>query len=147
MEAFIAKYGVEILLSLATAGALAFCKYLHRQLKNYQALLNEQESNATDTQIDQHLEPIINDIEELRRYIISIDQEENRKMGLIISSYRYRLIALCKLYLRQGYMTESQYDQLTEFYKLYNGLGGNGQAKEYYEKAIELPIKNAFTEE
>ena len=147
MEAFIAKYGVEILLSLATAGALAFCKYLHRQLKNYQALLDEQESNATDTQIDQHLEPIINDIEELRRYIISIDQEENRKMGLIISSYRYRLIALCKLYLRQGYMTESQYDQLTEFYKLYNGLGGNGQAKEYYEKAIELPIKNAFTEE
>lgn len=147
MEAFIAKYGVEILLSLATAGALAFCKYLHRQLKNYQALLNEQESNATDTQIEQHLEPIINDIEELRRYIISIDQEENRKMGLIISSYRYRLIALCKLYLRQGYMTESQYDQLTEFYKLYNGLGGNGQAKEYYEKAIELPIKNAFTEE
>ena len=73
MEAFIAKYGVEILLSLATAGALAFCKYLHRQLKNYQALLNEQESNATDTQIEQHLEPIINDIEELRRYIISID--------------------------------------------------------------------------
>ena len=147
MEAFIAKYGVEILLSLATAGALAFCKYLHRQLKNYQALLNEQESNATDTQIEQHLEPITNDIEELRRYIISIAQEENRKMGLIISSYRYRLIALCKLYLRQGYMTEGQYDQLTEFYKLYNGLGGNGQAKEYYEKAIELPIKNAFTEE
>ena len=68
-------------------------------------------------------------------------------MGLIISYYRYRLIALCKLYLRQGYMTESQYDQLTEFYKLYHGLGGNGQAKEYYEKAIELPIKNAFTEE
>lgn len=147
METFLAKYGIEILLSLVTAGALAFCKYLHRQMKNYQRLLDEQEQDKTDEIIDAHLEPIINDIEELRRYIINIDTEENRKMGLIISSYRYRLIALCKVYLRQGYMTESQYDQLTEFYKLYTGLGGNGQAKEYYEKAIELPIKNAFSEE
>ena len=147
METIVAKYGVEILLTLVTAGALAFCKYLHRQLKNYKALLDEKEQDKTDEIVDTHLEPIIADIEELRRYIISIDQEENRKMALIISSYRYRLIALCKMYLRQGYMTESQYDQLTEFYKLYTGLGGNGQAKEYYEKAIELPIKNAFSED
>ena len=147
METIVAKYGIEILLSLVTAGALAFCKYLHRQLKNYKSLLEEKEQDKTDIVIDAHLEPIIADIEELRRYIINIDKEENRKMDLIISSYRYRLIALCKMYLRQGYMTESQYDQLTEFYKLYTGLGGNGQAKEYYEKAIELPIKNAFSEE
>jgi hypothetical protein len=32
-------------------------------------------------------------------------------------------------------------EQLTEFYKLYTGLGGNGQAKIYYEKAIALPLK------
>jgi hypothetical protein len=32
-------------------------------------------------------------------------------------------------------------EQLTEFYKLYTGLGGNGQAKVYYEKAIALPPK------
>jgi hypothetical protein len=31
--------------------------------------------------------------------------EENRKLGLIIASYRYRLVQLCKLYLKQGYMT------------------------------------------
>jgi hypothetical protein len=37
-------------------------------------------------------------------------------------------------------MTQNEYDQLTEFYKIYIGLGGNGQAKEYYEKAIDLPI-------
>ena len=38
-------------------------------------------------------------------------------------------------------MTQEQYDQLSEFYKLYTALGGNGQAKEYYEKAIKLEIK------
>jgi hypothetical protein len=38
-------------------------------------------------------------------------------------------------------MTQEQYDQLSEFYRIYSGLGGNGQAKEYYELALELPIK------
>ena len=40
-------------------------------------------------------------------------------------------------------MTQKQYDQLVEFYKLYVGLGGNGQAKEYYEKAMVLEIRDA----
>ena len=39
-------------------------------------------------------------------------------------------------------MTQDQYDQLTEFYKLYHSLGGNGQAKEYYEKTMELEIRS-----
>lgn len=38
-------------------------------------------------------------------------------------------------------MTQSEYDQLVEFYKVYSGLGGNGQAKEYYEKATKLKIR------
>lgn len=68
------------------------------------------------------------------------DIEESR-MQLIISSYKFRLIQLCKAYIKQGYMTQEQYDQLSEFYRVYSGLGGNGQAKEYYELALELPIK------
>jgi hypothetical protein len=31
-------------------------------------------------------------------------------------------------------------EQLTEFYKLYTGLGGNGSAKVYYDKAMLLPL-------
>jgi hypothetical protein len=38
-------------------------------------------------------------------------------------------------------MTYAQYEQLTEFYKLYVGLGGNGQAKSFYERASQLPIR------
>lgn len=143
MEGIFMKYGTEIFFGLISAGALAFCKYLHKKMKEYQMIIEEREQDETEQIVDAHLEPVINDIEELRRYIMNIDTEENRKMGLIISSYRFRLIQLCKIYLRQQYMTQDQYDQLTEFYKLYTGLGGNGQAKEYYEKVIVLPIRNA----
>jgi hypothetical protein len=126
MEGIFMKYGTEIFFGLVSAGALAFCKYLHKKMKEYQMIIEEREQDETEQIVDAHLEPVINDIEELRRYIMNIDTEENRKMGLIISSYRFRLIQLCKIYLRQQYMTQDQYDQLTEFYKLYTGLGGNG---------------------
>ena len=69
----------------------------------------------------------------------AIDDEQNLKHNLL-SSYRFRLMQLCKIYIRQQYITQDQYDQLSEFFKIYELLGGNGQAKEYYERAIELPI-------
>lgn len=67
---------------------------------------------------------------------------EKTHMDLIISSYKFRLVQLCKEYIKQSYMTQEQYDSLSEFYRIYSGLGGNGQAKEYYELALELPIKS-----
>ena len=63
-------------------------------------------------------------------------------MNLIIASYRYRLIQLCKTFLNQNYITVAQMEQLSEFYKVYRGLGGNGPAEDYYNKAIQLPIKH-----
>ena len=62
-------------------------------------------------------------------------------MDLIISSYKFRLVQLCREFIKQGYMTQCQYDQLVEFYRLYEGLGGNGQAKEYYDRAMQLEVK------
>lgn len=38
-------------------------------------------------------------------------------------------------------MTQTQYDQLTEIYELYHKLGGNGQAKQYYDKTCLLEIR------
>ena len=61
-------------------------------------------------------------------------------MDLILSSYRFRLTQLCKAYIQQGFMTNAEYEQLVEFYKVYAGLGGNGQAKTYYERAVQLPV-------
>lgn len=142
MQSFLANHLIEILFGLVAAGSLAFCKYLHSQIKNYKKLLEEKKDEKMEMAIDERLEPIAAEIEELRKYIRDVGQVEKHHMDLIISSYRFRLVQLCKEFIRQGYMTQPQYDQLSEFYKLYEALGGNGQAKEYYDKTILLPIKN-----
>ena len=143
MANFIAEHLIEIFFGLVSAGALAFCKYTHKQMKNYRRLLEEQENQRLEETIESRLEPILVEIEELRKYIRDVGQVEKSHMDLIVSSYRFRLIQLCKEFIRQGYMTQNQYDQLTEFYKLYTALGGNGQAKEYYETTIKLPVHDA----
>ena len=142
MVEFLSKYGLELVMSLITAGALAFCKYMYSQMKNYKKLLEEKDHDELNDEIDKKLEPIVQEIEELRKYIREVDVNENNRINLIISSYKFRLIQLCQIYLHQGYMTNDQYEQLSEFFKVYSGLGGNGQAKEYYDKAMELPVKD-----
>ena len=142
MVEFLSKYGIELVMSLITAGALAFCKYMHSQMKNYKKLLEEKDHDELNDEIDKKLEPIVQEIEELRKYIREVDVNENNRINLIIASYRFRLVQLCQIYLRQGYITSDQYEQLSEFFKVYSGLGGNGQAKAYYDKAMQLPIKD-----
>ena len=142
MVEFLSKYGLELVMSLITAGALAFCKYMYGQMKNYKKLLEEKDHDELNNEIDKKLEPIVQEIEELRKYIREVDVNENNRINLIIASYRFRLVQLCQIYLRQGYMTSDQYEQLSEFFKVYSGLGGNGQAKAYYDKAMQLPVKD-----
>ena len=142
MVEFLSKYGIELVMSLITAGALAFCKYMYGQMKNYKKLLEEKDHDELSDEIDKKLEPIVQEIEELRKYIREVDVNENNRINLIIASYRFRLVQLCQIYLRQGYMTSDQYEQLSEFFKVYSGLGGNGQAKAYYDKAMQLPVKD-----
>lgn len=141
MVEFFSNYWTSILLSLITAGALAFCRWTWSQMKTYRALLEQRENEAHDEQIDEKLAPIIEEIEKLREYIRQVDNTEKYKIDLIIDSYKFRLTQMCRLYIKQGFMTQDQYDQLTEFYKLYEALGGNGQAKQYYERTIKLEIR------
>lgn len=142
MLTFVTEHLVEILFGLVSAGALAFCKYLHSQLKNYKKLLAESKDTELEKTIDSRIEPIQEEIEELRKYIMKTKSIETSHLELIVSSYKFRLVQLCKEYIKQEYITQDQYDQLSEFYRVYSGLGGNGQAKEYYELAMELPIKS-----
>ena len=144
MAKFIVDHLVEIFFGCVSASALGYCKYWYDQMKNYRKLLEEQENHKLEETIESRLEPILVEIEELRKYIRDVGQVEKSHMDLIVSSYRFRLIQLCKEFIRQGYMTQNQYDQLTEFYKLYTALGGNGQAKEYYETTIKLPVHDAI---
>ena len=82
-------------MSLITAGALAFCKYTYSQMKNYKKLLEEKDHDELNNEIDKKLEPIVQEIEELRKYIREVDVNENNRINLIIASYSFRLVQLC----------------------------------------------------
>lgn len=131
---------LSIILAVLTAGAISLCGFLWKQVLNYKKLLKKEDTQVIDEHIEEKVQPIIDEMEELRNYVREVDKEEKHKIKLIVQSYKYRLSQLCRIYLKQGYMTFDQYDQLNEFYHLYIGLGGNGEAKALYERVISLDI-------
>ena len=164
------KYAVEIFFGLVSAGLLGFCKHLISKNKQLEEMQKADSNRQYRQMIVDEIEPIINELTRLKTEITAVDinaktalsqfqvvcdkehermyddlnkvqakNEENFK--LIINSYKFRLIQLCKTHIRDGYITESDFEQITEMYKLYHGLGGNGQAQEYYDKVLELEIK------
>lgn len=149
METLLAEWGTEILFGLISAAVIGFAKWKNGQLMRAKeqaernaATLAEQKLDAKiDEHIEVELEPILQELEDLRQYCRDNENLEKSHMNLIVASYRFRLIQLCKGFLNQGFMTPEQMEQLTEFYKLYTGLGGNGAAKVYYDKAIQLPLQ------
>lgn len=147
MEAWFLENWSKILLTLVTTGALTFCGWCWKQLRSYKKLLDEQKEAALDEAIEEKIEPVKQDIQQLRDYVAKVDTDEKHKMDLIVSSYRYRLTQLCRLYLKRGHMTIGEYEQLNEFFHLYTGLGGNGEAKIWYDRAIQLPIVTPIHEE
>ena len=166
------KYALEIFFGLVSAGALAFCKHLWSKNKKLEEMQKADQNRQYRQMILDEIEPIVNELTRLKSEIVSVDtnaktaivqakadadaehrimygdldkvQKENQKnLDLIVNSYKFRLIQLCKTHLRDGYITEADFEQVSEMYKLYHGLGGNGQAQEYYDKVLELEIKEA----
>lgn len=126
----------SLLLGLVT-GLLAHFK---KQAKQYKDLLEEQKEENWHKMIQGELEPLVKEAASLQAQINALRKEEREQIDIILGSYKFRLIYLCKAYLRQGYLTEDQLEQISEFYKTYHGLGGNGQAQEFYEKVLTLPV-------
>lgn len=145
MMTFLANWGLELLFALISAAVIGYAKHLNskarKEADEYKQLLRKKQEEESEILLDLKLEPIYEELEELRAYIRETKDTEKTHMSLIIASYRFRLIQLCKAYIQQKYITQDQYDSLMEFYKVYTGLGGNGQAKQYFDKAIALEIR------
>lgn len=137
---FVIKYWVEFALGLVAAGLGAFCKHLMKERKQYQELIKQEELKKQDEHLEEKIGPIVDDIEQIRTYLRNLEIADTKKFDIIISSYRFRLCQLCKIYMEKQYMTSAEYEQLNEFYKMYTELGGNGQAKEWYDKVKVLPV-------
>ena len=164
------KYAVEIFFGLVSAGLLGFCKHLISKNKQLEEMQKADQNRQYRQMILDEIEPIINEITRLKSEITKVDTDakvaltqfkteadatkqcmyndlneiqakNDENFKLIINSYKFRLIQLCKTHIRDGYISESDFEQITEMYKLYHGLGGNGQAQEYYDKVLELEIK------
>ena len=132
----------------------------------YQELLEYEQDDKTKKAIEVQLDPIYKELEEIRKRVFDLqdyhmgdvnlirkamdDREDAMRaeaqarlkliddnLDLIISSYKYRLVELCKGLEQHGFMYQYQYDHLSEFYHLYRNLGGNGQAQEYFEKVCK----------
>lgn len=69
MLEFLKDYWSEILLAVVTTGAIGFCKYLYNKVKNYRTILEGKETDELNEVIDNKIEPILNEIEELRSYM------------------------------------------------------------------------------
>ena len=167
---FIAKNLLEIVFGLLSAGALAFCRYLWKQNKDFKHLQKEEENRKYRQMIIDEIEPIIEELGRAEAEIRQIKQmgnqvvntledsateaheimyedlekiqaENDRRFALILNSYKFRLIQLCRTHLRDNYITQEDFDQLSEMHKLYTGLGGNGQAEEYYRRVAKLEIR------
>lgn len=149
MEALLTEWGTEIIFALLSASAVGWAKWQANKLRKEKetaelnaAILAEQKvDKKISDSIEIELEPIYQELEDLRKYCRDNENLEKSHMNLIVASYRFRLIQLCKGFLNQGFITTAQMEQLSEFYKLYTGLGGNGQAKIYYDKAMQLPLR------
>lgn len=145
MEAFLVEWGLEILFAIISASAVGWFKFKYDKIKKEKETAEENvrvlAQQKLESDIEIKLEPIYEELEELRKYIRDTANIEKSHMALIVASYRFRLIQLCRGFLKQGYITTAQVEQLTEFYRLYTGLGGNGQAQVFYDMAIALPVR------
>ena len=158
------EYGLEIFFGLVSAGLLAYCKHLWAQKQELAKRKEEDLTRLHRQMILDEIEPIIEELKRIKDNLQgSIDtlrreadhthadmykdlelvtKKNDKNLELIINSYKFRLIQLCKTHLRDGYISQDEFDQVTEMYKLYHGLGGNGQAQDYYERVMELKIRD-----
>ena len=141
MNSIITAVLVSVLSTIIVSALGASVVFFKKQAKTYKSLLEQQQKDHLRNTIREELEPVIEEINRLQGRIERCEVQEQEDVKIILHSYKFRLIQLCQTYLRQQYLTQVQFDQLSEFYKVYHDLGGNGQAQEYYEKVMRLPIR------
>ncbi len=79
------------------------------------------------------------DKEEFDLKIEDLSQKHQDNLDKILESYKFRFIQLCKIHLKEDFISEEDLEQIIAFYNLYHSLGGNGQAEEYYDMVKKLP--------
>ena len=135
MSVLFTKYGLELVFGLISAGALTFCRYLWKKNKDYERLQKEEDNRKYRQMIIDEIEPIIEELgrageeikkiksdnvetveglessekakhKEMYKDLHAIQKENERKFALILNSYKFRLIQLCRSHLKDGFITQ-----------------------------------------
>lgn len=144
-------------------------KKADEQLKEYERLLKEEQTRNNRQMILDEIEPLVeelnrvketikkdennfeNELQNLKNYHNTDKDSFDTKINELIAnheikfikireSYKFRFIQLCKTYLRDGFITTGEWEQLSTMYDLYHSLGGNGQAEDYFDQVKKLEI-------
>ena len=137
--------------------------------KEYERLLKEEQTRNNRQMILDEIDPLIeelnrvkenikkdesnfeNELQSLKTYHNTDKDSFDAKINELIAdheikfikireSYKFRFIQLCKTYLRDGFITTNEWEQLSTMYDLYHSLGGNGQAEDYFNQVKKLEI-------
>jgi hypothetical protein len=93
---FLLNWGFEIIAAIITAGTVAWAKIKSNNLLKQKEKAEENArilaEQKLEADMDIKLEPIYEELEDLRAYIREAASIEKSHMALIIASYRFRLI-------------------------------------------------------
>ena len=112
---------------------------IEQKTKEFENCLEEKDG-VLEGKVDKILAHHDTDKEEFDERLKELTAEYEDKLKRILESYKFRFIQLCKTHIKDGWITDSEWEQIVTFYDLYHGLGGNGQAEEYYNKVKQLEI-------
>ena len=112
---------------------------------SYTNKLRERDRIITDLQITN--EELQSELTEQNRKLQEVQRtisEFNKRMDLMahggMSLLRDRIIQSCQDFIERGSITLTARANISELYKWYSSLGGNGVGKYYYDKMLELPV-------
>ena len=129
---FFAEHWIELLFSLLSVGIVGYIRHLVNVVNKYQKLMNDQNEERIREIIKEELKPVMDEI-----------TIERKKFEALKNDYRSKLIRKCEEALQRGSVTMLEFNVLTELWKVYHeGLGGNGQGEDFYQRVCQLPIKN-----
>jgi hypothetical protein len=119
-------------------------------MNNIKSIIDDHVSNV-ETHIKEDEEKFKEEIKSVEKYhdcdkkevdahLRDLAEKHEYNLTKIRESYKFRFIQLCRTHLREGYITENDWEQIVAFYDLYHSLGGNGQAEDYYNKVKGLEV-------
>lgn len=81
-------------------------------------------------------------------FLTSVSEKRSAKSQMILGLGHDRIIVLCESYIKRGWLTHDEYENLYEYlYKPYKLMGGNGTAERLIEEVKKLPIhENGYQE-